>query len=162
MDGQLSIQTPQSFRGKSKPSSRSSSTVIHQKFALFEADLCMMIGDALIGQFYMGVLCFSYSNCVVIFEDGSVGRFIIGFLELEFDHSLIDVLNPIMCTFFRIRTRNSTSQESCTNCSSLRTRGFLSLMYRKVPVLLPKSLMQQASSRKTICACFPLMDNQSG
>ena len=66
----------------------------------------MMIGDALIGQFYMGVLCFSYSNCVVI---GSVGRFIIGFLELEFDHSLIDVLNPIMCTFFRIRTRNSTS-----------------------------------------------------
>lgn len=69
----------------------------------------MMIRYALIGQFYMGVLCFSNSNCIIILEDGAVGGFIVGFLELEFDHSLVDVLTPILCTFFRIRTRNSTS-----------------------------------------------------
>lgn len=69
----------------------------------------MVVRNALIGQFDMGVLCLSYSDCVVILEDGSIGRFIVGFLELEFDHSLVDVLTPILCTFFRIRTRNSTS-----------------------------------------------------
>jgi len=68
-----------------------------------------MVGNALIGQLYVGVLSLSNSDCIIIFEDGSVRRFIIGFLELEFDHSLVDVLTLILCTFFRIRTRNSTS-----------------------------------------------------
>jgi len=69
----------------------------------------MMVGNALISQFYVGVLCFSDSHSIIIFENGSIGWFIVRFLELEFNHPLVDILTPILCTFFRIRTRNSTS-----------------------------------------------------
>lgn len=40
----------------------------------------------------MTLLSFAYPDCVVIFEDGSIGRLIIRLFELEFDHALIDIV----------------------------------------------------------------------
>jgi hypothetical protein len=60
-------------------------------------------------EFYMRILRLSDTDSIVVLEDGAVGRFVVGFLELELDDALVDVLSGGRGTFLMIRTLNSTS-----------------------------------------------------
>jgi hypothetical protein len=52
----------------------------------------VVAGDALVEESDVGFLSLPDPDSVVVLEDGPVRRLVVGFLELEFYDSLVDIL----------------------------------------------------------------------
>lgn len=89
---QLPVLTADAFAAEPQPCSRTCVAVVHHEASLLVLDFGVIGADALIGEPNMTLLGLADAHSVVVLEDGSVGRLVFGLLELEFDHSFVDVL----------------------------------------------------------------------
>ena len=103
------ILTPDSLAGQPQPGARPGVAVIHHKAPLLVLDLGVVGGYALVEEPDVRFFSLADAYSVVVLEDGSVGRLVVGFLELKLDDPFIEILSLFASTCLRMTTLISTS-----------------------------------------------------